>query len=270
MLECNCHYVKMKDVERKLKLTINIPFEKAIYLPSEGAKVGILLLHAYTGTAKDMNLLGRHLHKLGYSVLCPNFSGHWSDNIFDLLNASPFIWLEEAQAAFDWLNQQGFEKIFVFGLSMGGIMATSLIADPLNSIDGGGIFNSPVVTVQRTDVSKAFMGYAKHLARTTQTMAQYENEEEKIRQAHWKQMDELEQVKQTIKTKLANIDQAFYIAQSAKDELIDPDDAYELQDELINAKIDFHWFSENTHVITVNRDRVDFENSVIRFIADNT
>lgn len=260
----------MDDVERMLKLTINIPFEKAIYLPSEGAKVGVLLLHAYTGSAKDMNLLGRRLHKLGYSVLCPNFSGHWSDDIFDILNASAFIWLEEAQASYTWLKKQGFEKVFVFGLSMGGIMATALIANPSNSIDGGGIFNSPVVTVERTDVSKAFMGYAKYLARTTQTMEQYDLDEEKIHKAHWEQMDELEQVKQAVKKKLATIDQPFYIAQSAKDELIDTDDVYELQDELINAKIDFHWFPENTHVITVNRDRVDFENSVISFLADNT
>lgn len=259
----------MNDVERKLKLTINIPFDKAIYLPSEGAKVGVLLLHAYTGSAKDMNLLGRHLHKLGYSVLCPNFSGHWSDNIYDLLEVSPFMWLEEAQKAYDWLKSQGFEKVFVFGLSMGGIMATSLIADSTNAIDGGGIFNSPVVTVKRTDVSEAFMGYAEHLARTNQKLDQYETEKSSIHKAHWEQMDELEQVKQAVKEQLLNIHQPFYIAQSGKDELIDPDDVYELQEELIEAKIDFHWFPDNTHVITVNRDRVDFENSVIRFLANH-
>lgn len=259
----------MNDVERKLKLTINIPFDKAIYLPSEGAKVGVLLLHAYTGSAKDMNLLGRHLNKLGYSVLCPNFSGHWSDNIQDLLEVSPFMWLDEAQKAYDWLKSQGFKKIFVFGLSMGGIMATSLIADSTNAIDGGGIFNSPVVTVKRTDVSEAFMDYAEHLARTNQTMNQYETEKVNIHKAHWEQMDELEQLKQAVKEQLLNINQPFYIAQSGKDELIDPDDVYELQEELIEAKIDFHWFPDNTHVITVNRDRVDFENSVIRFLADH-
>lgn len=251
-------------------MTINIPFDKAIYLPSEGAKVGVLLLHAYTGSAKDMNLLGRRLYKLGYTVLCPNFSGHWTDDIFDILNTSPFTWLEEAQASFDWLKAQGFDKVFVFGLSMGGIMATSLIANPSNSIEAGGIFNSPVVTVKRTDVSKAFMGYAKHLARVTQTIDQYELNEDKIYKAHWEQMEELERIKQMVKENLFKIVQPFYIAQSGKDELIDADDVYELQDELSNAKINFNWFPENTHVITVNRDRVDFENSVINFLADNT
>ena len=259
----------MDDVERVLKLTMNSPFDKAIYLPNENAKVGILLLHAYTGSAKDMNLLGRHLHKLGYSVLCPNFSGHWTNNIFDILNASPLTWLEEAQAAYDWLKSQAFDKVFVFGLSMGGIMATALMTKPENGIAGGGTFNSPVVTVDKTDVSEAFMGYAQHLARSTQSLQQFELDEAKIYAAHWEQMKELEQVKQSIQAVLSNIDQAFYIAQSAKDELIEADDVYEFQDELVNAKIDFHWFPENTHVITVNPDRVDFENSVIRFLADN-
>lgn len=251
-------------------MTINVPFDKAIYLPSEGAKIGILLLHAYTGSAKDMNLLGRHLHKLGYSVLCPNFSGHWSDEIFDILNVSPFTWVEEAQQSYDWLKSQGFEKVFVFGLSMGGIMATHLISSPENQIAGGGIFNSPVVTQERTDVSEAFMGYAKHLSRTTQKLEQFETTKDEILEAHWAQMNELEQLKQVVKKQLPNIDKTFYIAQSGKDELIEADDVYELQDELLHAKIDFNWFPENTHVITVNRDRVDFENSVIDYLADNT
>lgn len=247
-------------------MSINVPFEKAIYLPNDHTNVAILLLHAYTGSSKDMNLLGRRLHKAGYTVLCPNFKGHWTTDIFDILNESPLTWLDEAQAAYDWLTQQDFEKVFVFGLSMGGIMATALMTKSENNITGGGVFNSPVVTKEKIDVSEAFMTYARHVARASQQLSQFETNKKKIYDAHWKQMENLEAVKKTIRPKLEQINIPFYIAQSGQDELIDEDDVFELQDELLNAQIEFHWFPKNTHVITVNRDRVDFENSVMNFL----
>lgn len=108
-------------------MSINVPFEKAIYLQMILKCSDTLVTCTYTGSSKDMNLLGRRLHKAGYTVLCPNFKGHWTTDIFDILNESHLTWLDEAQAAYDWLTQQDFEKVFVFGLSMGGIMATALM-----------------------------------------------------------------------------------------------------------------------------------------------
>lgn len=84
------------------------------------------------------------------------------------------------------------------------------------------MFNSPVVTKEKIDVSEAFMTYARHVARASQQLSQFETNK-KIYDAHWKQMENLEAVKKTIRPKLEQINIPFYIAQSGQDELIDED-----------------------------------------------
>ncbi|WP_373748590.1 alpha/beta hydrolase, partial [Jeotgalibaca porci] len=44
----------------------------------EAGPRAVLLLHAYTGSANDVRMLGRHLQREGYTVYAPNFSGHAS------------------------------------------------------------------------------------------------------------------------------------------------------------------------------------------------
>lgn len=39
-----------------------------------------------------------------------------------------------------------------------------------------------------------------------------------------------------------------------------------LADRLVNAKVDYHFFSEATHVITVGKDRNVFEETVLAFL----
>lgn len=72
--------------------------------------------------------------------------------------------------------------------------------------------------------------------------------------------------KQSFVADFGNIHQPFFIAQSGKDEMIESQDAKRLEEALVNAQVDFNWFPNNTHVITVNRDREDFEQALIQFI----
>ena len=66
---------------------------------------------------------------------------------------------------------------------------------------------------------------------------------------------------------LSQITSRFYLAQSGEDEMIDPEDAYLVRDALTGAQeVDFQWFEHNTHVITTNRERSAFEQSLLAFI----
>ena len=62
----------------------------------------------------------------------------------------------------------------------------------------------------------------------------------------------------------------FYIAQSGKDDLVDPQVEEVFAQFLPNTKLDYHYFPGLTHVITVNRDRRAFEDSVIHFIRQSS
>lgn len=243
-----------------------LPFKGAKYFTGSDHQVGILLLHAYTGSTRDMNLLGRLLNRQGYSVLIPLFSGHDTQDIRNVLNYSPRIWQQEARSVLEWLLQQGFKQVFVFGLSMGGVLAGDLLSLHRYPLAGGGVFNAPLVTKEPIDISQAFMNLGEKLARIRGEQADYMEEYDHILAGHWQQMAELEQIKQEIQPRLPQVNLPFYIGQSGQDELIDPQDAYLLKAHLSQAEVDFHYFPYNTHSISTNPKRHDFDQSVLAFL----
>lgn len=245
---------------------ITIDLDKAIYLPAEDKKVGIILFHAYTGSTRDMNLLAHRLNRLGYSVLAPQFAGHGTKDIKDVLKFSPNYWRQEAHAYYEWMLAQGYENLFVFGLSMGGIMAADLVTEQDYRGIGGGSFNSPVLTREPIDISEAFMGLGHLLANLRHEAELFEEERQEIEDGHWQQMKELEAIKNQICEKLDQATTPYFLAQSGMDELINPRDAFLYKDALINTQVDFHYYPENTHSITTNRNREQFETDLFNFL----
>lgn len=238
----------------------------AKYYEGQDKSIGIILFHAYTGSPNDVNLLARKLNRLGYGILCPKFNGHATKNINDILDASIESWQAEARHAV-LLMKEEYDEVLVFGLSLGGIFATWLLTQADLNLLGGGVFNSPVYTEKPVDVEVHFIQYVKALYKRFSNQEAYDKEIGTILIKHHQQMKDLEAFKNTFTTHLNTVITPFFIAQSGQDEMIEGNDALKLQDALINAKVDFNWFPNNTHVITVNRDREDFENALIDFIG---
>jgi carboxylesterase len=90
----------------------------------EGGPTGILLLHGYTAATPEMRPLGEYLAGKGMSVVAPLLPGHGT-TVADLNTRS---WREVAEAAADELySLQGkCERVFVGGLSMGGLLTLHL------------------------------------------------------------------------------------------------------------------------------------------------
>lgn len=232
----------------------------------EGATTGVLMFHAYTGSPNDFNFTARFLQRAGIEVFCPIFKGHGTDDIFDILEANPSIWWDETQEALSWMQQRNYEKIVVFGLSMGGIFVTRLLTENHADNLSGGVFNSPVYSAEPFDVEYFFEQYAQALFKKQGRSSQYLTLKSKIIEAYRAQSQELNYFSQSYRLALSDINGPFYIAQSEKDEMIVANDAFLLKEALINAEVDFNWFPDNTHVITTNRNRQEFEQSILNFI----
>lgn len=238
------------------------------YYEGQDKSVGIILFHAYTGSPNDVNLLARKLSRLGYGVLCPTFKGHATKDVNDILDASIENWKEEAVHAVS-LMKDVYEEVMVFGLSLGGIFATWLSTQVDLNILAAGVFNSPVYTKEPIDVETHFIRYVKAIYKRFSTEVAYEQDIEAILIRHRRQIEELELFKASFVGDLNKITQPFFIAQSGEDEMINSQDAIRLRDTLVNSRVDFNEFPNNTHVITVNRDREDFEQAFIHFIDSN-
>jgi carboxylesterase len=91
-----------------------------------GNKIGCLLLHGFSSSPFEMNLLGDHLHQIGYTVHIPLLAGHGTSPEF-LKQINWYQWFESAKNGLFEIRQK-CNKVFVIGLSMGGSLALHLAA----------------------------------------------------------------------------------------------------------------------------------------------
>jgi len=123
----------------------------------EHGEQAVILLHAYSGSANDVRLLARALERENYTIYAPQFSGHATGDLRDVIRqGSPAQWWQDTQQAISFVRQKGYTKISIFGLSLGGIFATmALENDP--ALLGGGVFSSPILPSTHSQVPAMFM-----------------------------------------------------------------------------------------------------------------
>ncbi|HUX65773.1 MAG TPA: alpha/beta fold hydrolase [archaeon] len=126
----------------------------------ENAKIGILFVHGFTGSPSSMRPWAEFFSARGYTVRVPRLPGHgtrWED-------LNKVNWQEWPDRAVVELNElaKTCEKVFIFGLSMGG--GTSLyiaahhgeklvgivLVNPMIHIPGLKVKFSPIIARLRT------------------------------------------------------------------------------------------------------------------------
>jgi carboxylesterase len=105
------------------------------------AKLGILVLHGFTGSPVSVRPLAERLSKRGFAVEMPRLPGHGTRPL-DLLPTRYADWRAEALAALTRLRART-QQVFVVGLSMGGTLALDLATTEV--VDGVVTINAPIL-----------------------------------------------------------------------------------------------------------------------------
>jgi carboxylesterase len=96
-----------------------IPSAEPFFFP--GRPTGCLLVHGFTGAPKEMRWLGEYLASQGHTVLGVRLSAH-ATQPEDMIRSRWWDWVASIEDG--WALLSGCtERIFVIGLSMGGILA---------------------------------------------------------------------------------------------------------------------------------------------------
>jgi len=126
-------------------------------------RIGVLLVHGFTGTPMSMRPWGEHLAAQGFAVRCPLLPGHgtrWQDcNL-----TSENDWTEAVGAAFDELGKD-VDRVVVAGLSMGGTLAIRLAEVRPDDVAALVLVNPSLMTLRRDAkllplLAKVFPGWA--------------------------------------------------------------------------------------------------------------
>lgn len=223
------------------------------FLFSHGS-FGVVLLHSYTSSSADMRMLARHLEREDYTVYAPVFAGHGGDPLTVLREGSPEKWWADTQLAIRRLRDLHVSQIAVFGLSLGGLLATKALEnDP--SLIGGGIFASPVTSWGQSNVPQFFPKLAADYYRKQgETEEKIQERLAAIGQLLPQQLAAISQMTKEIDQNLARIHQPFFIGQGGQDEMIDPASGEQLKTKLLaqGTPVDYHYYPQAGHVLTVN------------------
>ncbi|MBI5945441.1 MAG: alpha/beta fold hydrolase [Chloroflexi bacterium] len=97
-----------------------IPTTEPFFLP--GSRTGILLIHGFTGTPKEMHWMGEYLNReLGFTCLGIRLAGHATDPE-DMIRSNWTDWTASVEDGFHLLCGMT-DRIFLVGLSMGGVLS---------------------------------------------------------------------------------------------------------------------------------------------------
>lgn len=225
----------------------------------EAGDHAVLLFHAFTSSPVDVKSLSNHLSRQNYTVYAPVLLGHGGP-VLDTLDYKISDWLDQGLEAYDFLVKQGYQEISVFGLSLGGVVATHV--GIFKDVKAFGTFSAPVSGIsQGNAVVNQF----------TQTAISEESsqkiQQDQIKTHVRKVMKDLNQHIEQMKVYYPLVTGAVFIAQGGQDELIDPQEAVEFREMLFNAQIDFHWYEDAPHVITTGQYGKILQDDLSNFLS---
>lgn len=215
-----------------------------------------------------MRLLGRFLERNDYSAYAPMFAGHGTSEPLDILNlGGPDKWWQQTVDAIDFLRSKNKNQIYVFGLSLGAIFATKALEE-LPDVVSGGVFGSPIQSTSFQEIRNAFMTYAKKVYSVQQGLTEVEIDS-KLRVVSSKIDSMLTDIRKTtvgVTENLAEIDRPYFIGQGTRDNLVNPDAAEKVAQEVETSHLHLY---DAGHVLTINSAHNQLEGDVLNFLENN-
>lgn len=245
-----------------MKNNINLP--KPLFV--EHGKKAVILLHAYSGSSHDVRMLCRRLEQENYTVYTPMFAGHGTMNPQDILKEEVTTWFEETQEAIQFLKNKGYQQIAILGLSMGGIMAMGALELADSAIVGGGSFCSPIFKAEN-HVPENFILYAKQvLSYSDYTVEQQVAMIPQIEKEANRQLQAIESFAYQVSQNLLKVTCPVFLAQAGKDQMVNPLTVFETAKALAHTKVSLQWYPNSGHVVTVDKEKKEFEKDVVAFL----
>lgn len=106
----------------------------------KGGEDVVLLVHGLTGTPAEMRAIANRLVKNGFSVMCPQLSGHCG-SVGELKRSKWQDWYGTIERSFEALKEV-HPHVYVAGLSMGALIALKLAKEKGRRVDGLGLMST--------------------------------------------------------------------------------------------------------------------------------
>lgn len=241
--------------------------KKLTYYEKRGPKA-IILFHAYTSSPLDVLSLGRALARKDYTVYMPTFDGHGLENPDEILNYEIKDWIQNGEDAYQKLVDDGYDNISVFGLSLGGIIATDLMLK--YDVTTYGAFSSPLMPNQETNIPSYFWKwYQTKKKQLGVSEAEIQSQKTRVFERIEEILRGINQHVIEMAKEYENVTLPVFLGQGRLDGMIESTEVRQLKKEFKQADVDFHCYQKAPHVITTGRAGLDLRKDLIAFLNKN-
>lgn len=224
----------------------------------------VLLLHGFTGHSADVRMLGRFLQKHGYTSHAPIYRGHGVPPE-QLIKTNSDQWWEDTLAAYRHLVDLGYKEIAVAGLSLGGALGLKLAnCEKVKAIIP---MCTPMFFDNESQLTYAFKLFARQYK-------QFENKNEEQIESELESLmaqsgPVFESVGKFIKEVNEMVDMIYtptFVVQASKDQIINPESATFIYENVESVQKEIKWYENSTHVITMDVEKDILHEDILRFL----
>jgi len=232
---------------------------------ADGGSTGILLLHGFTGSPKSMKPWGERMAAEGHSVRVPRLPGHgtrWQD-----MNLTRWEdWYAEADRSYGELAKS-CDRVFVFGLSMGGSL-TLRLAEQYGDAIRGIVLVNPAVHSERPDrfllpvlqaIVPAFPGISNDIKKPGQDEGAYDKIP--LKAAH-----SLTKLWKLVKDDLPKVRNPLLLFRSEVDHVVEASNSRYILDHVSSSDKTEIVLKDSFHVATVDNDAEAIVTGSIAFV----
>ena len=233
----------------------------------ENGNEAVLLLHGLTANPYTLREVADHYIKNGYTVYAPVINGHGT-SVFDLEKTNYLDWRNSAEQAYDKLAKN-HSKIYVVGISLGGLLALDLASD--HDVKGVVVVNTPIkLKSELTELLPLIYLVSPYSIRGLFSLEELPiaTELKLYDSLPLKSVAQLVSYVEFIKPKLKNINAKILVVQSAKDDLVEPESATFILNNVNSKNRDLLILKNSTHINIFKEDQELFKQRSLRFIKE--
>ena len=240
------------------------PFD---FQPDARADAAALCLHGLTGTPYEVRPLGEAIAAAGIHALGPALPGH-NSTPEQLAGVDYLEWLDAARAHLSALHAR-YERVFVVGLSMGGLLSLALAAEA--RVDALVVVGTPL---KLTQPLAWLIPLVKHIRPMAPKRGGSDMRDPAARERHpsydtmpLHSVHQLQRLQRVVRPLLSRIDAPILVAHGAHDQTANPADARTII-ESVSSEIREHLVLEASgHVVPVDIDGAALSSRTSEFLT---
>ncbi|MSS73531.1 MAG: alpha/beta fold hydrolase [Candidatus Latescibacteria bacterium] len=232
-----------------------------------GSRSGALLLHGFTASPTETRPLGEFLHNRGMTVLGVRLAGHGTTSE-DLRNTTWNDWYGSAEEGFRELDGR-VDRLFVGGVSLGGVMGAMLAADHPGRIAGLSLLAPSFFLRSRLlFLTPLIARFRAELPKRPESRAYYERHglfSYPVRPT--RSLVELRRIMRVGCRRLREVRTPTQIIMGQRDRLVDPASGGRILAQLASPQKELLFVENSDHILTVEPDAPEVFEHVWRFFA---